>query len=60
VDILTLLDRLDDLVRNAKPVPLTNQVRVDRDEIFEIVDQLRATLPDELRRLDETPPGRNP
>jgi hypothetical protein len=57
VDVLTLLDRLDDLVHDAKIVPLTNQVRIDRDEISDLVDQLRATIPEELKRLDELPPG---
>jgi len=54
-DVLALLDRLDDLVRSAKLVPLTNQVRIERDEIFDLLDQLRATLPEELRRRDEAP-----
>ena len=33
VDVLVLIDKLDELVHNAKPVPLTDQVRVDREEI---------------------------
>jgi hypothetical protein len=30
MDVLVLIDKLDDLVHNAKPVPLTDQVRVDK------------------------------
>src|SRR5882724_5604840 len=33
MDVLVLIDKLDDLVHNAKPVPLTDQVRVDQEEI---------------------------
>src|SRR6516225_3322733 len=33
MDVLVLIDKLDDLVHNAKPVPLTDQVRVDKEEI---------------------------
>jgi hypothetical protein len=58
VDVLALLDRLDELVRDAKAVPLTNQVRIDRDELYDVVDQLRATLPEELARRENSPPRR--
>ena len=30
MDVLVLIDKLDDLVHNAKAVPLTDQVRIDR------------------------------
>ena len=33
MDVLVLIDKLDDLVHNAKAVPLTDQVRIDREEI---------------------------
>jgi hypothetical protein len=42
--LLELLDRLDDLVRNARGVPLTDQVRIDRDALYDIVDAMRAAL----------------
>ena len=45
-----MIDTLDDLLYNAKPIPLTEQVRVDRNEIFEILDQMRTTLPEELKQ----------
>jgi hypothetical protein len=48
LDILELIDRLDDMVHNAKPVPLTDQVRVKREEIYDLLDQMRATLPEEI------------
>jgi hypothetical protein len=49
VDILELIDRLDDLVHNAKPVPLTDQVRVNKEEIYDLLDQMRGTLPAEIQ-----------
>ena len=48
MDVLVLIDKLDDLVHNAKPVPLTDQVRVDKEEIYDILDQMRATIPEEI------------
>src|SRR4026209_856970 len=50
MDVLVLIDKLDDLVHNAKAVPLTDQVRLDRGEIYEILDQMRATIPKEIKQ----------
>jgi cell division septum initiation protein DivIVA len=50
VDVLVLIDRLDDLVHNARVVPLSDQVRIDREQIFDILDQMRATIPEEVKQ----------
>src|SRR5213593_2846324 len=50
MDVLVRIDKLDDLVHNAKPVPLTDQVRVDKEEIYDILDQMRATIPEEIKQ----------
>ena len=50
MDVLVLIDKLDDLVHSAKPVPLTDQVRVDREEIYDLLDQMRATIPEEIKQ----------
>src|SRR3978361_1402234 len=50
MDVLVLIDTPDDLVHNAKQVPLTDQVRVDKEEIYDILDQMRATIPEEIKQ----------
>jgi cell division septum initiation protein DivIVA len=50
MDVLVLIDKLDDLVHNAKPVPLTDQVRLDKEEVYDILDQMRATIPEEIKQ----------
>ena len=50
MDVLVLIDKLDDLVHNARPVPLTDQVRVDREEVYDLLDQMRATIPEEIKQ----------
>src|SRR5829696_8381138 len=50
MDVLVLIDKLDDLLHNARPVPLTDQVRVDREEIYDLLDQMRATIPEEIKQ----------
>src|ERR1700716_2876321 len=50
MDVLVLIDKLDDTIHNAKPVPLTDQVRVDKEEVYDILDQMRATIPEEIKQ----------
>jgi hypothetical protein len=44
-ELARLLDQMDDLLRRAKPVPLTGQVRVDRGDAEKLLDQLRMRSP---------------
>jgi hypothetical protein len=48
-----LIDRLDAVVAGAKPVPLTRQVRVRTQSVYDLLDELRATLPEELAAVRE-------
>lgn len=52
-DFDVLLDRLDDLVHNAKTVPFTDQVRINREEIYDILDQMRSIVPSTTRGRTE-------
>ena len=49
MEFTTLIDRLDDLLANSKQVPLSGDVRVDKEAICVIIDQLRGAIPDELK-----------
>ena len=48
MDVVELTDRLHHLVDSAKNVPLSDQVRVNSQEIRDILEQLRATIPGEI------------
>src|ERR1700759_5355967 len=50
MDVLVLIDKLDDLAHNARAVPLTDQRRVDKEEISAILGQVRATILEEIRQ----------
>ena len=50
MDVLALIDKLDDLVHNARAVPLTDQVRIDREAIYDLLDQMRSTIPEEVKQ----------
>jgi hypothetical protein len=44
-----LLLELDQLIANAKPIPLTDQVRVKPEQIRELLQELRDALAAERR-----------
>lgn len=48
--INSLLDTLEDLIENAKPVPLTQNIRLSKEELFEIIGEIRLNLPGEIKQ----------
>lgn len=50
VEISRLIDFLEEQVRTGMRVPLTNRVAVEEEEFLATVDQLRASIPAELRQ----------
>jgi cell division septum initiation protein DivIVA len=50
VDVLVLIDKLDEIVNNARPMPMTDKVMIDREEIYDILDQMRTTIPEEIKQ----------
>lgn len=49
-DILYLVDRLEELVGLGKRVPFSSRVMVEEVDFLAMVDQLRATVPHEIRQ----------
>jgi hypothetical protein len=52
VDILHLIDRLEELVAEARRMPIGQGVVVDRRRLLELVDQMRSTVPWEVKEAD--------
>jgi cell division septum initiation protein DivIVA len=50
MDIMALIDRIEEIVDSGRAVPFSSQRVVDPDSIFEIVDEIRAQYPDELKQ----------
>ncbi|MDA8218990.1 MAG: hypothetical protein M0Z94_15400 [Dehalococcoidales bacterium] len=48
--MLSIIDRLESLVAQGKRVPLSSRTLVDEQEFLDIIDQLRVSLPEELRQ----------
>ena len=48
-DSETLLRRVVDIINNARPMPLSTTVRVEKDEVLELLEDAVERLPNELR-----------
>jgi hypothetical protein len=53
MDILHLVDRLEELFNDSRPIPLTHNVVVDEDRFLEIIDQMRISIPDEVKSAQQ-------
>ena len=49
IDIIVLIERLESLVANGRRVPFSHSVLVDQAEALEWIDQLRITIPEEIK-----------
>jgi hypothetical protein len=52
MELLVLIDKLDDVMHNARAVPLTDQVRVDKEVIYDLLDQMRANIPEAMKQAE--------
>jgi cell division septum initiation protein DivIVA len=50
MDIMALIDRIEEALDAAKNMPLSRQRLVDVDKVYEIIDEIRASFPDELKQ----------
>jgi len=50
MDIFARLDKLEDFIANSKRVPLSSSVMVNEAEFYDLLDDIRATLPNELKQ----------
>ena len=50
MEIFTLLETLEDILERGKSVPFTSKTIIDKEELLEIVKEIRLKLPDELKQ----------
>lgn len=50
MDVLNLIDEVEDIVEAGTSLPFTNKVMVSRDELLDIVKEIRIKLPDEIKQ----------
>jgi cell division septum initiation protein DivIVA len=52
MDILHLVDRLEETIKRGKQVPFSGLRLVDERNIWPLLDQMRISIPDEVRRAE--------
>jgi hypothetical protein len=50
IEILYLVDRLENLIASSRRIPLVNQFLVKESDILTIIDQMRTSIPDEIKQ----------
>jgi cell division septum initiation protein DivIVA len=53
MDIQHLIDRLEELFNESRPIPFTHNVIVDEDRMLDLIDQMRITIPEEVKKAQQ-------
>lgn len=53
MDILHLVDRLEELFNESRSIPFTHSVVVDEDRMLDLIDQMRVSIPEEIRKAQQ-------
>lgn len=53
MDILHLVDRLEELFNESKPIWFTHNVVVDEDRMLDLIDQMRVAIPEEIKKAQQ-------
>ena len=50
MEIFTLLEALEDMLDKSRGIPFSNKCITDKEEILDIIKEIRIKLPDELKQ----------
>ncbi len=50
MEIFNLLETIEDMLENSKTLPFTNKAVLDREELLDIIKEIRLKLPEELKQ----------
>ena len=53
MDILHLVDRLEELFNESRPIWFTHNVIMDEDRLLDIIDQMRVSIPEEIKKSQQ-------
>ena len=53
MDILHLVDRLEELFNESRSLPIFRKVVVDEDKMLSIIDQMRVSIPEEIKKAQQ-------
>ncbi len=50
MDLQTLIEELEEIIETSSKVPLTNKCMIDREEVWEVIQQFRLHFPEEIKQ----------
>lgn len=50
MDALELIDALEDIIEKGITIPLAGKTMIDKDELLDIIQEIRLKLPDDLKQ----------
>jgi hypothetical protein len=50
MDLAAQIQQLEDMVKEAKSMPLSSSALLNREELLELVEQMKASLPEEVKQ----------
>jgi F0F1-type ATP synthase membrane subunit b/b' len=53
MDILHLVDRLEELFNESRSIWFTHSVIVDEDRMLDLIDQMRVSIPEEIKKSQQ-------
>jgi cell division septum initiation protein DivIVA len=53
MDILHLIDRLEELFNESRPIWFTHSVVMDEDRLLDLIDQMRIAIPEEIKKSQQ-------
>jgi vacuolar-type H+-ATPase subunit H len=53
MDILHLIDRLEELFNESRPIWFTHSVVMDEDRLLDLIDQMRVAIPEEIKKSQQ-------
>ena len=53
MDILHLVDRLEELFNESRPIWFTHSVVVNEERMLDIIDQMRVSIPEEIKKAQQ-------
>lgn len=50
MEVLSLLEAMEEMIENASPVPFSKKVMFEKEQLIEVINEIRQKLPDELKQ----------
>lgn len=53
MNLMELVEELEDLIETSSQIPLTGKLMLDRDELLEVINEMKAQIPTEVREAKQ-------